>query len=196
MAIDYSLNIKFNFLQGIDITNNINWKTTYLTPNNEYIENDIRFNTSSFNNSFFKLDYYDTPFSKSQKLYFTTILQASNGIQSNNLIIPEYYLDHDINTEGFYIYWLRDKTIFNLDTFYVSATFFNGKTGAVKRMSNICQGDSNLSDRYNLNGVFDFYYKLKLDYDTKTYEYFDIKKDNRIGISGAPILWYEYISRK
>ena len=34
------------------------------------------------------------------------------------------------------------------------------------------------------------------DYDTKTYEYFDIKQENkRVGVKGSPIIWYEYISR-
>jgi hypothetical protein len=194
MISDYSLNFKFNFLTGNDITNVNNWGASYMTNRTKFINADI--NSSAFENSFFKLDYYDTPFNKSQKLYFTIILQAKNGIKSNDIVLPEYFLDYDLNTEGFYIYWLRDKTIFNLDTFYVRVSFFNGKTGNVTNFSNVCQGATNITDRYNLNEVFDFYYRLDLDYDTKTYEYFDIKQENkRVGVKGSPITWYEYISR-
>ena len=194
MISDYSLNFKFNFLTGNDITNVNNWGASYMTNRTKFINADI--NSSAFENSFFKLDYYDTPFNKSQKLYFTIILQAKNGIKSNDIILPEYFLDYDLNTEGFYIYWLRDKTIFNLDTFYVRVSFFNGKTGNVTNFSNVCQGATNITDRYNLNEVFDFYYRLDLDYDTKTYEYFDIKQENkRVGVKDSPITWYEYISR-
>jgi hypothetical protein len=194
MISDYSLNFKFNFLTGNDITNVNNWGASYMTNRTKFINADI--NSSAFENSFFKLDYYDTPFNKSQKLYFTIILQAKNGIKSNDIVLPEYFLDYDLNTEGFYIYWLRDKTIFNLDTFYVRVSFFNGKTGNVTNFSNVCQGATNITDKYNLNEVFDFYYRLDLDYDTKTYEYFDIKQENkRVGVKGSPITWYEYISR-
>ena len=194
MISDYSLNFKFNFLTGNDITNVNNWGASYMTNRTKFINADI--NSSAFENSFFKLDYYDTPFNKSQKLYFTIILQAKNGIKSNDIVLPEYFLDYDLNTEGFYIYWLRDKTIFNLDTFYVRVSFFNGKTGNVTNFSNVCQGATNITDRYNLNEFFDFYYRLDLDYDTKTYEYFDIKQENkRVGVKGSPITWYEYISR-
>lgn len=194
MVSDYSLNFKFNFLTSNDITKVNNWGVSYISDRTKFINADI--NSNGFENSFFKLDYYDTPFNKSQKLYFTIILQAKNGIKSNDIVLPEYFLDFDSNTEGFYIYWLRDKTIFNLDTFYVRVSFFNGKTGNVTNFSNVCQGATNITDRYNLNEVFDFYYRLKLDYITKTYEYFDMKQENkRVGVKDSPIIWYEYISR-
>lgn len=195
MVSDYSLNFKFNFLTGNDITKVNNWGASYMTDRTKFINADI--NSNGFENSFFKLDYYDTPFNKSQKLYFTIILQAKNGIKSNDIVLPEYFLDFDSNTEGFYIYWLRDKTIFNLDTFYVRVSFFNGKTGEVTNFSNVCQGATNITDKYNLNEVFDFYYRLDLDYITKTYEYFDMKQvKKRVGVKDSPIIWYEYISRK
>lgn len=194
MVSDYSLNFKFNFLTGNDITKVNNWGVSYMSDRTKFINADI--NSNGFENSFFKLDYYDTPFNKAQKLYFTIILQAKNGIKSNDIVLPEYFLDFDSNTEGFYIYWLRDKTIFNLDTFYVRVSFFNGKTGNATNFSNVCQGATNITDRYNLNEVFDFYYRLKLDYITKTYEYFDMKQENkRVGVKDSPIIWYEYISR-
>lgn len=196
MAIDYSLNINFNFYNGVDLTSKLNWNSTYLTPSNNFLADDIKFNKNNFNNSFFKLDYYDSPFSKSQKLYLTTILQASNGIKSGDIIIPTYLLDYTENTEGFYIYWLRDFTILNIDTFYVSATFFNGGTGSVKRMSNRCQAELPTNDKYNLNEIFDFYYKLSLNYGAYTYEYYDINNGSQIGVKKNPMNWFEYVTKK
>jgi len=196
MAIDYSLNINFNFYNGVDLTSKLNWNSTYLTPSNNFLADDIKFNKNNFNNSFFKLDYYDSPFSKSQKLYLTTILQASNGIKSGDIIIPTYLLDYTENTEGFFIYWLKDIDILNIDTFYVSATFFNGQTGAIKRMSNRCQAELPTNDKYNLNEIFDFYYKLSLNYGAYTYEYYDINNGSQIGVKKNPMNWFEYVTKK
>jgi len=196
MAIDYSLNINFNFYNGVNLASKLNWNSTYLTPSNNFLSDDIKFNKNNFNNSFFKLDYYDSPFSKSQKLYLTTILQASNGVKSGDIVIPTYLLDYTENTEGFFIYWLKDSDILNIDTFYVSATFFNGQTGKIKRMSNRCQAELPTNDKYNLNEIFDFYYKLNLNYGTHTYEYYDINNGSQIGVKKNPMNWFEYITKK
>jgi hypothetical protein len=61
-------------------------------------------------------------------------------------------------------------------------------------MANICQGGLD-ADKYNLNSIFDFYYKLELDYDVKKYEYFDMKVEDLVaGLVNNPIKWYEYVS--
>jgi hypothetical protein len=194
MGIDYSLNINFNFHNGKELDSINNWSSSYLAKSIDFNVEDVNTVANNFNNSFFKLDYYDTPFSKSQKVYLTTILQASNGVKIDGVTIPTYLLDYTENTEGFFVYWLKDKEIFNFDTFYVSATFFSGKDGTFKRMANVCQ--STTSDRYNLNEVFDFYYKIKLNYDTYTYEYYDIKDEAQVGVKKNPMKWYEYVTKK
>ena len=74
MGIDYSLNINFNFHNGKELDSINNWSSTYMTPSNNFLDTDIKNVSNSFNNSFFKIDYYDTPFNKSQKIYITTIL--------------------------------------------------------------------------------------------------------------------------
>jgi hypothetical protein len=52
-----------------------------------------------------------------------------------------------------------------------------------------------MADKYNLNSIFDFYYKLELDYDVKKYEYFDMKVEDLVaGLVDNPIKWYEYVS--
>ena len=61
-------------------------------------------------------------------------------------------------------------------------------------MANVCQ--STTSDRYNLNEVFDFYYKINLNYNTYTYEYYDIKDETQVGVKKNPMKWYEYVTKK
>jgi hypothetical protein len=61
-------------------------------------------------------------------------------------------------------------------------------------MANLCQGDLD-ADKYNLNSIFDFYYKLELDYDVKKYEYFGMRvEDLVVGLVNSPIKWYQYVS--
>ena len=51
---------------------------SYLT---EFTENQIRYKTNQFANSFFKLDFYDTPDPKKQKNFFTIILPATKSAE-------------------------------------------------------------------------------------------------------------------
>lgn len=191
----YSLNFEFNFFTGGTISNKEQWVSSYIKG--RFLVRDIKYNSKKFKNSFFKLDYYDSPIAKEQKILLTTILPFQNGEKdSNGIITPNYVLDYNKNTEGYFMYWLKDKNYLNIDTFYVGATFFDSSTGVFTRMTNVVQGDLS-NDKFNLNSIFDFYYKVKLDYNDKTYAYYDMKTENkRIGINGDPIKWYEYVNIK
>jgi hypothetical protein len=188
------LNFEFLFFSGDTINNNNQWISSFISKK-LFIEKDILFNTNKFKNSFFKLDFYDSPIVKEQKIYLTSIFPFENGVKNNKgLKTPTYLLDYNTNTENYFIYWLKDKNYLNIDTFYVSATYFNSSTSLFTRMANICQGDLT-TDKYNLNSIFDFYYKLELDYNDKKYEYFDMKiNDLVVGLANNPIKWYEYVS--
>ena len=191
----YSLNFEFNFFTGGTISNKEQWVSSY--TKGRFLVRDIKYNSKKFKNSFFKLDYYDSPIAKEQKILITTILPFQNGEKdSNGVITPNYLLDYNKNTEGYFMYWLKDKNYLSIDTFYVGATFFDSSTGVFTRMTNVVQGSLE-KDKYNLNTIFDFYYKVKLDYSDKTYAYYDMKTENkRIGINGEPIKWYEYVNVK
>jgi len=191
----YSLNFEFNFFTGGTISNKEQWVSSYIKG--RFLVRDIKYNSKKFKNSFFKLDYYDSPIAKEQKILLTTILPFQNGEKdSNGIITPNYVLDYNKNTEGYFMYWLKDKNYLNIDTFYVGATFFDSSTGVFTRMTNVVQGGLS-NDKFNLNSIFDFYYKVKLDYNDKTYAYYDMKTENkRIGINGDPIKWYEYVNIK
>lgn len=192
----FQLNFEFFLFKGKvgdKIIDDTQWISSFL--NGDFLEKDIVFNTDKFKNSFFKLDFYDSPISKEQKIYLTLIFPFENGNKNiGGLKTPTYTLDYNSNSENYFIYWLKDKNYLNIDTFYVSATYFNSSDGSFTRMANLCQGNLT-TDKYNLNSIFDFYYKLELNYDEKNYEYFDMRIENLVvGLANNPIKWYEYVS--
>jgi len=158
---------------------------------------------NQFSKSFFKLDFYDTPESVTQKNYFTIILPVQQGFTEQVLLsplippvdvkIPHMKLDFVKDKEGFFIYWLRYPEYINLSTFYMSAKFFDARQGVFVRMMNTPQGDPTLSDKFLFDTEEYFFYKVTLDYDTKEYQVFD-SAGNRVGVTGNPINWYEYIN--
>jgi hypothetical protein len=46
----------------------------------KFTENQIRYNSNAFKNSFFKLDFYDSMDPKTQKIYFSVILRAEESV--------------------------------------------------------------------------------------------------------------------
>ena len=74
-----------------------------------------------------------------------------------------------------------------------SAKFFNGRTGVFSVMTNTPQPNITPS-KFNFLGPDYFYYKVKLDYQSKTYEVLSTSTNNRVGDQITPIKWYEYIN--
>ena len=119
-------------------------------------------NKKSFTRSFFKLDFYDKPYRKEQKLMFSIIIMGTQCkrvsipinidedkiaylMQSTAGIFPPMYdvYQPTLNlsprvgqNEAFYIQWLKRKEIYDSTTFYMSCKFFNGKSGDSVRMVN------------------------------------------------------------
>ena len=204
---DTSVNYNFYFYNA-DI-DNINtsipsyWSINYNSEG--FSDKDIYYTTKPFQKSFFKLDFYDTRDSKTQKNYFTVILfanQSSDELKSISLYLPDvkisvpkYKLDFvGYQKEGYFLYWLKSRDFLNIDTFYMSAKFFNGSTGNFVKMMNKSQGS--ISDKFGFKGEDYFYYKVKLDYSDYTYQIFDYVtgSDLRVGDDGHPINWYEYVN--
>ena len=102
-------------------------------------------------------------------------------------------LDYIGDKEGFFIYWLRSRLYINLDKFYMSAKFFNGRTGNFVRLLNRPQSTL-LGNYYTFNSEDYFYYEVQLDYDDKTYEIISTTTNNRVGDEINPVSWYEYIN--
>ena len=167
---------------------------------NLFLPQECYYNSNSFNKSFFKLDFYDTNNSASQKNYLTIILPTQQGKTEdvNSFLVgdvneikikkPLISLDFIGDKEGYFIYWLKSRDYLNIDTFYMSAKFYDAKRGIFIRMIN--------EEIINLNFNPDnfFYYKVSLNYDDKTYEVTNINTLNRVGLTeNNPIQWFEYL---
>jgi hypothetical protein len=196
------LNYEFKFYSGDSSTitastvTTTDWKSTYVDT--EFDIDQIYRRLKPFTKSFYKLDFYDTTDTTVQTNYFTVVLPVTNGdivdVVVNNYTkgkvnIPKFTLDYVRNNEGFFIYWLRSREYINIDTFYMSAKFFNGGSGYWVKM--MTQPQSTLSNKFQFNNDL-FYNKIKLNYVNKTYQLFNMV-GNRIG-TGNPITWYEYVN--
>lgn len=184
-------------------TSTSDWVNSYLFPNptpSGFSPTQVYYFQKPFTKSFFKLDFYDTPDSQSQTNYFTLIIPVQQGITETASISslippvqikkPSFFLDFVGDKEAFFIYWLKNVNYLNLTTFYMTAKFFDGRLGVFVKMMN--EPQSTLSNKFLFDGTRYFYYKVELDYNTKTYQVFDYL-NNRIG-NGTPIKWYEYIN--
>ena len=193
------INYVFNFYSQV----NQDWESSYLAEG--FGSNEIYYYDKAFTKSFFKLDFYDTDEERSQINYFTVILPVQQGdtelasISPHkpdvNIKIPTFKLDYVGDKEGFFFYWLRKRSFISINTFYMTAKFFDAKTGVFVKMMNTPQSDLILETTFD--GKDYFYYKVKLDYDKKTYQVLDSFTDVRVGINApgtTPIMWYEYVN--
>lgn len=190
----------FYFFSGspFNLSNTNDWSVSYLAAG--FNSSEIYYYRKPFTNSFFKLDFYDTPESKSQTNYFTIIIPVQQGftqsalvsplLPSVNIKKPSFSLDYVGDKEGFFIYWLRKKQFINLSQFYMSAKFFDAKLGVFVKMMNAPQ--STLTLPYGFDEKLYFYYKVVLNYDEKTYSVLNLQ--NQRVDNGVPIKWYEYVN--
>jgi hypothetical protein len=105
---------------------------------------------------------------------------------------PKFVLDYVGDKEGFFIYWLKKRNFLDIQTFYMTAKFYNAETGYFTRMINTPQS-SFPGSRFTFDIPTYFYYTMKLDYDKQTYQIFN-QAGQRVGTPTLPIRWYEYIN--
>ena len=203
---DTLINYEFYFYSGGSLNDLSNWRINYLsegfTPQEVYYYNNV------FANSFFKLDFYDTSDEKRQINYLTIILPTQQGLKMDTQMQrttvsvkkPKFILDYVGDKEGFFMYWLKKRNFLNIDTFYVTAKFYNAKTGQFTKMMNLPQSSNTLdgANRYMFDNQMYFYYQYKIDYEKQNYQVIDINKfsvnyNKRVGTT-IPIKWYEYIN--
>lgn len=219
------INYEFYFYSGGSIDNLNNWQINYLGEG--FSPQDLYYYSNAFTNSFFKLDLYDTPDEKRQTNYITIIIPTQQGLkmdtQMQRTVVsvhkPEFVLDYVGDKEGFYIYWLKKRTFLDISTFYMSAKFFNARTGQFTRMMTgkgwdptnptpPCQQqwptpynvDRTLGPqacmsqalRTNFDNMQYLYYTVQLDYPTQTYQVYNTF-GQRVGTT-IPIKWFEYIN--
>ena len=88
----------------------------------------------------------------------------------------------------------------DVTTFYMTAKFFDAKLGVFVKMTNRPQALIP-GDRFNFDGKKYFYYKVQLDYNSKTYQVYKYPYNlsDRVGIinsqgTNLPINWFEYVN--
>ena len=202
------INYEFYFYSGGSLTDINNWRVNYLSEG--FTPQEVYYYENNFSNSFFKLDFYDTPDEKKQVNYLTVILPTQQGLKMDaqmqrtlvSIKKPEFILDYVGDKEGFFLYWLKKRTFLDINTFYMSAKFYNAKTGQFTRM--MTGGGSNSLDdtngpqalmntnKYAFDSTQYFYYTVKLDYPTQTYQVLNTY-GQRLG-TNLPIKWYEYVN--
>ena len=203
------VNYEFYFYSGGSMNSLNNWSINYLGEG--FSPQEVYYYEPAFANSFFKLDFYDSTDEKQQTNYLTVIIPTQQGLtmttqmQRTQVSIkkPKFILDYVGDKEGFFIYWLKKRTFLNIDTFYMTAKFFNGSTGKFTKM--MTGRGSNPLDRtngpqalladgnkYTFDNMNYFYYTVKLDYEKQNYQVFNTY-GQRLG-TNIPIKWYEYVN--
>lgn len=201
---DTGINYEFYFYDNSQpITANTvgNWTISYL--NNGFTAEQIYYYSKPFTKSFFKLDFYDTSDERDQQIYLSIILPVQQGLTQTVSISPlvppveikkpKMVLDYLGDKEGFFVYWLRSRNFIDVDTFYVTAKFFDARLGVFKQMTNTRQ-DLITPSKFTFNNSDYFYYRYSLNYTTKTYEVFSTSTNLRVGDGLSPIKWYEYVN--
>ena len=193
------INYEFYFYEGGSLSNSSNWKIDYRAQG--FTTQEVYYYANSFRNSFFKLDLYDSPIESEQENYITIILPTQQGLrmatkmQNTDVQIrkPQFILDYVGDKEGFFIYWLKKRNFLDISTFYMTAKFFDGKTGQFVRMMNRPQSTIQ-GNKFVFSSSDYFYYRVDMDYLTHSYKVYDIINPNdRVG-GTVPIKWYEYIN--
>lgn len=192
------INYEFYFHSGTSLTNSSNWVDDYIAEG--FTVPDVYYYRNNFSNSFFKLDFYDTPDEKKQNNYLTAIIPTQQGYKMKaslpratvDIRKPKFKLDYVGDKEGFFIYWLKKRNFLDITTFYMSAKFYNAKTGYFTRMMNKPQSFFPNSP-YTFDTTTYFYYTMKLDYPSQTYQILD-STGNRIGDDINPIKWYQFVN--
>jgi hypothetical protein len=193
------INYEFYFYEGASLSNASNWKIDYRAEG--FTTQEVYYYANSFRNSFFKLDFYDSPIESQQENYITVILPTQQGLriatkmQNTDVQIrkPQFILDYVGDKEGFFIYWLKKRNFLDISTFYMTAKFFDGKTGQFVRMMNRPQSTIQ-GNKFIFSSSEYFYYRVEMDYLTHSYKVYDIvNPTDRVG-GTVPIKWYEYVN--
>lgn len=197
------INYEFYFAPTGSTSGNTIWTSSYV-GSNYFTPAEVYYYSKPFESSFFKLDFYDSTNQKEQVNYITVIIPSQQGqtepaivgYTTQNIKKPVFKLDFIGDKEGFFIYWLKKKDFLNINTFYMTAKYFDAKTGVFVKMMNRPQSGLTGLNKFNFNQEQYFYYKVILDYSNYTYDVYDINSGNDVlvGQSSDPIKWYEYIN--
>lgn len=156
--------------------------------------------------SFFRLEFFKTPNDDSpdrtnRRLVLTKNLSLPisekvfyTGDNLNEYVfVPVFMGSNYVNKENMYLFWFQDDSVFDEttltgNTFWMTAKYFNAKTGTITDFVNTC-----LSTSTEIDETTHMYYKViidRTDYSYKVYEY-DGTVGSRIGQRNNPIVFYQ-----
>jgi len=190
---DYTTYYNFWFYDGT--TNTYPMPPSYVEQG--FTDSDLAKQNKSFTNSFYKFDYYDSPYRKQQKLMFSIIVTAKQSKKVNkpidsseyeylvqlaegvitpnwDIFLPEMTLGpisdgENLYSEGYFIQWLKNREQIQNENFYMSCKFFNAKTGKITRMVNRNPIDPATGLPFTIYEYPDwFYYEVKLKINIST----------------------------
>jgi hypothetical protein len=197
------INYEFYFYSGGPLNNLSSWNNSYFSQG--FLTKEIYYFTNDFTKSFFKLDFYDTVDEKRQTNYITIIIPTQQGYKTTALLnnkpveikTPKFTLDYIGDKEGFFIYWLKSLEFLNINTFYMSAKFYNAKTGVFTKMMNKPQSSLAAGEENSFDATDNFYYRVVCDYVNKAYRVYrfntNTNVNQRVGTT-TPITWYQYVN--
>jgi hypothetical protein len=205
------INYNFNFVPSGATSATTVWLPSYTVQG--FTPDEVFYFRNQFKKSFFKLDFYDSTNEKEQTNYFTIIIPTQQGATTATTVgyttqqikTPIFKLDYIGDKEGYFIYWLKKKDFLNIDTFYMTAKFFDAKSGVFVKMMNRPQSTLTGISKFNFDQKLFFYYKVDLDYTNYTYKVYDLNNPawwadpintllTRVGTQSNPINWFEYIN--
>ena len=197
---------EFNFFSGGTLTASTNWDCNYISEG--FTPEEVYYYSNGFSNSFFKLDLYDSTDDSRQTNYITIIIPTQQGLKTDAVMQrtpvkikkPYFVLDYVGDKEGFFIYWLKKRTFLNINTFFMTAKFYDAKQGIFVKMMNMSQAEI-AGDKFSFDSSQYFYYRVDLDYEKHTYQVFNINPYQSIYANSGqragsltPIKWYEYVN--
>jgi hypothetical protein len=108
-----------------------------------YSDDDVKFRRNRFKNSFIKFNFYDSPNPSDKRLVFQQIIynqlnDDQRDINGNLLSISAMPITYRLvdpitfrtgNSEGYYIYWLKNPSTPYPKRFYMTATYNNAADG-------------------------------------------------------------------
>ena len=197
------INYEFYFYSGGPINSLTSWNNSYISQG--FLTKEIYYFTNDFTKSFFKLDFYDTVDDKRQTNYISVIIPTQQGYKTNVLLnnkpvlikTPKFTLDYVGDKEGFFIYWLKNLDFLPINTFYMSAKFYNAKTGTFTKMMNKPQSSLPSGLENSFDATDNFYYRVVFDYVNLVYRVYrfdtNTNTEQRVGTT-TPITWYQYVN--
>ena len=155
--------------------------------------------------SFFRLEFYKTPNNvapdrSNRKLAFAKNLSLPTGEKflygplNQFIFLPVFKGSNYENKENMYFFWFHDDealkgTEYTVDTFFMTARFFNAEDGSVDNFTT-----SGLTQGQQLIESADMYYKVvinRTDFSYITYQYDGVNQLNRVGQTNNPIKFFQ-----